>query len=85
MKTSSEDGRYGGWTINSKVTFKKDFKSLDEIIFGWDRFNSVMLLVFILLFLIWAVTFFVSYNMYGTDGHSTDHDHNHGSHGNWNH
>ena len=76
MKASSESKRYCG--IDSRVTFKKDFKSLNEIIFGWDKFNSVMLFVFILLFLTWAVIFFLTYNMYYTDH---DHDTDHGGHG----
>lgn len=75
MRASSEGGRYCG--IDSKVTFKKDFKTLNEIIFGWDIFNSVMLFVFILLFLIWAVIFFLLYDMHYKDG---DHG-GHGGHG----
>ncbi|CAD1471485.1 unnamed protein product [Heterotrigona itama] len=71
MRASGDGGRYCG--IDSKVTFKKDFKTLNEIMFGWDKFNSVMLFLFILLFLIWAVIFFASYDMDYKDHGGHDH------------
>lgn len=68
----------------------KEYKSLREIIFGWDKFNSITSLVLIIALVLWSVIFFIaienkvtnSDNHGGHGEHGGDGDHgNHDGHG----
>lgn len=52
--------RMGATNSTSAVT--KEFKTLNDVIFGWDKFNATTLLILIVLFCLWCVIFFVLYD-----------------------
>ena len=47
---------------NTRIVFKKEFKTVNHIIFGWDRFNSITLVLFVVLFCVWFVMFLTIYD-----------------------
>lgn len=55
--------------------------SLKDIIFGWDKFNTRVFILFIASFIIWSVVFFLLYDprILMEEGHGSDggHDHAH--------
>lgn len=51
----------------------QQLNSVRHIVFGWDRFNSIICLVLLVFFCIWCIVFFNTYE--ATQDDHQDHDH----------
>lgn len=63
---------------NMRHAFKKEFKTVNEVIFGWDKLNAIAFLILVCLFCIWCVTFFITYKP--NEEQHESHDHHMGMH-----
>lgn len=57
------------------MRFRKKFETVNEIIFGWDKFNAITFFIFILLFCVWCFTFFFTYNSNTVQENQSGHQH----------
>lgn len=49
-------------STSRRIVFKKEFKTVNDIILGWDTFNSITLVLFVVLFCVWCIMFFRMYD-----------------------
>lgn len=49
------------FNTSTPCVYRRQFKSTNEILLGWDKFNARAFLSLLCLFCIWCITFFITY------------------------
>ncbi|KYM88867.1 hypothetical protein ALC53_02633 [Atta colombica] len=64
-------------TICCSKSNGNQFLSIRQIIFGWNRFNSISWLLLFVFFCIWCITYFSAYKIESEEDNNHDNHHHH--------